>query len=271
MNSMQNNDLTIFSVFHKPYQQPTADFIKPIQVGAASSQHNLDMQKDNTGENISHKNSTYCELTALYWIWKNLEAIDSNFIGLAHYRRYFILPEKKVTMFGLKEKTNKADVYVKPLNTQTLNEIASLTLKEKLLNTLYDGKLILPTSVNLLGPKNYLFNIKENFMYNHLKEDWILLEETLKRTNPDYYIFFEKYREITHKISCYNMFIGSKEFVKNYCDWLFPILSELEKVVKLSGYAYQRRVFGFFAERLINVYVQKNQIPVAEFPVAFFE
>jgi hypothetical protein len=67
------------------------------------------------------------------------------------------------------------------------------------------------------------------------------------------------------------MFIGSKEFVKNYFNWLFPILHELEKVVKVSEYTYQKRVFGFFAERLINVYVQKNKIPVVEFPVMFFE
>ena len=43
-------------------------------------------QKDNTGENISAKNPMYCELTGLYWAWKNL---DADYLGLVHYRRHF--------------------------------------------------------------------------------------------------------------------------------------------------------------------------------------
>ena len=63
----------------------------PIQVGAALTEQRICGICDNTGDHISHKNRQYCELTALYWIWKNDR---SDYVGLGHYRRHFELDEK---------------------------------------------------------------------------------------------------------------------------------------------------------------------------------
>jgi len=58
----------------------------PIQVGSVLSGKRLpDMLHDATGDNISEKNKSYCELTAQYWAWKNL---DADYYGFFHYRRY---------------------------------------------------------------------------------------------------------------------------------------------------------------------------------------
>lgn len=60
----------------------------PIQVGKALHPDlDLGFQNDNEGDNISAKNPQWCELTALYWGWKNLR--DVEYLGLCHYRRYF--------------------------------------------------------------------------------------------------------------------------------------------------------------------------------------
>ena len=70
---------------------------------------------------------------------------------------------------------------------------------------------------------------------------------------------------------CFNMFVGSKNFLNDYCEWLFPILTELENTVKLSEYPYQKRLFGFMAERLFNLYIKRNNLGTVTYPVVFFE
>lgn len=79
----------------------------PIQVGKALSDLDLGFQGDDTGDNISEKNSMFCELTAHYWAWKNLKDVD--YIGLCHYRRYFDL---KVTEENIKDLMSDCDLII---------------------------------------------------------------------------------------------------------------------------------------------------------------
>ena len=65
----------------------------PIQVGAALTDKRICEIQDNKGNHISGKNKKYCELTALYWIWKNE---CSDYVGLGHYRRHFELEEEQL-------------------------------------------------------------------------------------------------------------------------------------------------------------------------------
>ena len=75
-----------YIITHKKFQVPDLEEYIPIQVGAEGKQ-DLGYLKDNSGDNISSKNSNYCELTGMYWVWKNDK--DSDIIGISHYRRYF--------------------------------------------------------------------------------------------------------------------------------------------------------------------------------------
>ena len=78
-------DIKVIVATHKKYQMPTDPMYLPVQVGSEGKE-DLGYQRDNEGENISQLNPAFCELTGLYWAWKNL---DADYIGLAHYRRHF--------------------------------------------------------------------------------------------------------------------------------------------------------------------------------------
>ena len=71
---------TIVVAAHKKYRMPSDPLYLPIHVGAEGKKdakgNPLDFgyQKDNVGDNISIKNPRYCELTGIYWAWKNLDS-----------------------------------------------------------------------------------------------------------------------------------------------------------------------------------------------------
>lgn len=89
------------SAYDKPlsraYEFP--DWVAPLQVGAALSGGGVSGLRDDTGENISEKNRLYCELTALYWIWKNGLG-DQDYYGLFHYRRQLDLTPEDLFRLG---------------------------------------------------------------------------------------------------------------------------------------------------------------------------
>ncbi len=83
----------ILVVCHKNTALLKSKILLPIQVGTALGKEKLEnMLADDTGENISEKNPMYCELTAQYWAWKNLEA---DYYGFFHYRRYLNFSDRK--------------------------------------------------------------------------------------------------------------------------------------------------------------------------------
>ena len=79
-------EIKIIIATHKEYDLPHDPLYLPVHAGSRIHGYSLPYTADNTGDNISGKNASFCELTALYWAWKN---VDADYIGLCHYRRYF--------------------------------------------------------------------------------------------------------------------------------------------------------------------------------------
>lgn len=68
------------------YQYPS--YIVPIQVGRCLTDKQICEVGDNVGEHISQKNPNYSELTATYYVWKN---VHTRYKGICHYRRILML------------------------------------------------------------------------------------------------------------------------------------------------------------------------------------
>jgi hypothetical protein len=67
------------------------------------------------------------------------------------------------------------------------------------------------------------------------------------------------------------MFIASFEDFSQYCEWLFPLLFEIQRGTDLTGYSVQQaRIYGFMAERLFNLYLYHNKIKVEYLPVIWY-
>ena len=76
----------MYIITHKKFDIPQgADGFSVLQVGAANNGE-LGYLRDDSGENISKMNPYFCELTGMYWLWKN---VKEDYVGICHYRRYF--------------------------------------------------------------------------------------------------------------------------------------------------------------------------------------
>lgn len=231
-------DVKVIVATHKSYWMPTDPLYIPVRVGAEGKDETFGFTPDNTGENISSKNANYCELTGLYWAWKNL---NCEYLGLAHYRRHFTI---------LTGTSDRRDVL-------SLDQVRSLV---------GDVDVLLPTPRNYWIETNY-----QQYVHAHHAEDLDETKRIIEEKYPDYIKAYDSCMKKTtgHR---FNMFIMKKELADAYCTWLFDILFELEKRLNISGYSKNdQRVFGFVSERLLDVWLETNGIKYKNIPYIFLE
>jgi len=226
MNSM------LLVVSHKPFKCPNIGGYKPIYVGPKKFEINRYAFRDDSGDSIAEKNPNYCELTALYWFWKNNE-LHYDYVGLCHYRRYF-------SKFGI---TKSPHFYL------TNHDI------EKMME---DHEVILPTrrKIGCSVAENY-------YVKGHgKKRDLDSLIKIVGELYPEYVNDF-KSTLLMNELSYCNMFVMSYSNYCSYCQWLFDLLFKLEEVTDLTDYTpAEARIYGYLSEILLNVWVQKNKLKV---------
>lgn len=227
----------IYIATHKKFNVPNLNGYCALQVGAEGKEK-YGYLRDNIGNHISGENANYCELTGLYWIWKNT---DDSYKGLVHYRRYF----------GRNNLSNK---------------ISDICSYEYLLNCLKSVDIVLPYV------EYFKQNAKEEILLHCCTEEiFDKLRQIIETKYPDYIETYDRYFN-ENKASLFNMLFCKREIFDAYCEWLFSILFVLEKQVDLAKLnTYQQRLYGFLSERLLNVWVIKNKLVVKHLPVIHME
>lgn len=233
-------NVKILIATHKQYFVPKDNIYLPIHVGADSNKNKTTFIDDNTGENISNKNPYFCELTGLYWAWKNLKGVD--YVGLVHYRRYFTMSKKKY-------KTEE----------EKFKHVLTTEEADKLLE---NNNIILPKL-----RKYYIENLYDHYAHTMYVEPLNLTGEIIKKDYPEYYEEFQKLHKRT-SAHMFNMFIMDKQTFDNYCKWLFDILFKLETKVDESKYdSFHARLYGRISELLLDVWINTNKLKYKEVKV----
>ena len=223
-------------------------------------------QGDDSGDNISFKNAYYSELTGIYWVWKNT---SQDIIGTCHYRRFLTAqPEpliykiKRLLYFPVRlYKKRYGLIYTENVKL-FIPRIINAREIDLLLNQ-YDA--ILPKARKL----NY--TVGTHFSRYHDIHDLVLLESILAEKYPKY---LEAFQLVINgkKLYANNMFILKNEYFQEFMHWWFDVLFEFERRIDLNNYTdYQKRIMGFIAERLLNVWFMKKQLNCVELPVIYFK
>lgn len=238
---MQN--IKILVATHKKYKMPADTSVYlPIHVGCEGKE-DLGFQGDNSGENISTLNPYYCELTGLYWAWRNLAC---DYLGLVHYRRYFTKMTKKYN-----ESINIDDVI---LNRYEIKEL------------LENSEVIVPKR-----RKYYIETLYSHYDHTFDGSHLDLARKMIEMKNPEYLSSFDKVMK-QRSGYMFNMFIMKKELADDYFSWLFPILDSMYESIDLSDLTdFEARLFGRVSEILFNVWLDKNDLKIKEIPFMYME
>lgn len=235
-NCDQNSKMYVVS--HKKFMIPQDPFYTPIYVGGYEPEYTGAL-RDSDGDNISQLNKKINELTAFYWVWKNTR---SEQVGFCHYRRFLGNNlQFSNSYFGVLTR-GQAESYLNDVDMLTARAICTY-------------------------PRNISKQLKDTINDKVYENCYRMYEDRIKEICPEY---LEDFYFVMNGIVMYpcNMFYTRWEVFDRYCRWVFPIVAYVADKLDIRGYdSYSERTVGFFAERMLTVWILHNHIKVAEMEV----
>lgn len=238
--------------FHKdkPLQNSAAipKWLCHIQAGAALTDERVADLPDSNGENISYKNPNYCELTVLYWIWKNCLILNTDINKLdtdKEHRDSALKPNTRTNCSNFVLDASYTNIkYYGLFHYRRWLDINDADIHHLAEN---DIDVILPY------PTIHEPDIREHHARYIKETDWEAVLQALKELEPEYYqaydqIFSQEY------LYNYNILIAKAEVLKSYCEWLFPILERVEELSEPKANERADRYIGYIGENLLTLY-----------------
>ena len=223
----------------------------PIQVGAALAEDDLGMVRDDGGDAISDRNARYCEMTGIYWVWRNVELPER--VGFFHYRRFLDFhPERE------REVTGTGLVLDSRVGGRLLDRYGLSAGRIGALLDGWDGALPKPFDVRSQG----FGSVRAHYLGHsqHRAEHLDILDAVMAGRGA---LHARALREVMEGPTFYpnNMFVFDRSLFRDYCEWIFPILAELDERIDLDGLSVQQaRAVGYIAERLMSVYLRVREL-----------
>jgi len=240
----ERENLKILVCYHKKDTLLKDDVFTPIHVGRALAKQRLaeddpdllwlteNMIGDDTGDNISLKNASYNELTAIYWAWKNYDKLGNpDHIGFMHYRRHFIF--------------RKSERVVENVDGMSENYFDYINYNKETMAHLFDD-------CDFVAHIGRVDEVRKHYKENHHIEDLERALAILKEKYPSYAKTATDFLKMSYVSFC-NMFIMPRSMFFEYCDWLFSLTDAFESAVDLS----EKRLF--ISERLTAIFLEQKK------------
>lgn len=219
-------DITIFVACHKPCEVIKNEIYQPIHVGRAISSCTEKMEMIGDDTGDNISEKNPFFSELTAQYWAWKNYHDSEYIGFCHYRRYF---EKGLSA-------------------------------ENILSTFQKGTDVIMTGPYFRGHNRW--NFLKTFVCS---EDLAIMQKVIRKIYPEYYSTLSRYGN-DYMDYPLNMFICKKSLFDEYANWLFSILFECEKYVRLSSYSRARRIYGYLSEFLMPVYFIKHGYKMKSVP-----
>lgn len=226
--------IKILMCCHKP-PKLVPPLCEAIQCGSAIHSAIPDVLHDDGGKNISEKNREYCELTAHFYVWKNIVA---DYYGFFHYRRFLCTNEN-----------HKRPYLVKGgLSDRDCSELFGDESYWRELTGQYE--IIAPRSEDM-G-----ISVQEHYCTSrhHFVEDLKLFTEMLLQSYPELSEAAERYLSQNRQYFC-NVFIMDRVRFFEYCEILFDVLGQFDKRKTLHGTFQSDRTDGYLGEIFTGIYI----------------
>lgn len=268
--------MTLYCITHKPVEHLQRWAVTPVAVGSWTPPSGY--LRDNIGDHIAGKNRHWCELTAQYWLWRNvlnLEA-EEQINGFCHYRRFFV---PQASAAGARCPAAQFPGYSQAeLTGALLDGGHDVVLPEPMrLAHDRDWRMTVKRLLAALKAPRWGGGVRHNWshptVYSHYAEMHFIddLMEAIDLLPSELARPFRHHVLQSEDLSPYNMFIARNTVVLPYFEQLFSWLGQVELAMqgRLAGYdRLQTRLMGFLSERFCSFYFRTLHRP-AYLPVCF--